>query len=475
MAAVNSVHNNEAQQIRRRRIEPFNDAGYEEISCAMVGSVDAAKSSTVGTLTTNTLDNGRGLSRSFVFVHAHEHDTGRTSDISYQYVVDEESKRVISFIDLAGHEMYLKTTISGLTSTFPDCAILCISDKITNMTKEHISLCIAMNIPFIILYTKIDMVPPDITSSLARQIRTMLKSQHRNTYQIKSLTDIPTAVKSIMTNVPFIYTSNKTGENLDLVRQILRVVPKRQHKLISGFVVEHIYNVMGHGTIVSGIVGQDVHKGDVLYIGPFSKGSFSSVKVKSLHNDYRFDLDMLGVGKRGCLCISISAKDKPFLRKGMILTKDIPKNICRSFTACVRIFHHHTTIKAGYQAAANCGMIRESVVFKKLTNDKGQPIDVIRSGDEVIAHLDFVNNLNYVEAGQIFVFREGTTRGIGTIIGPKNETPNVKAKSIWGNTPVVSALSNTNGKQGLNMDDILKLSFANNSKDHTISDHTTNT
>jgi len=417
--ASKQVHKKDAQQIvRRLRIKPINDAGYEEITCAMVGSVDAAKSSTVGTLTSGILDDGRGLARSTVFVHAHEHETGQTSDISYQYLVEEESKRIISFVDLAGHEKFLKTTISGLTSAYPDFAILCVSDKITPMTREHYSLCIAMGIPFVVLFTKTDMVPPTLTEQLTRELKTSLKKAKKLMFQVKTAEDVPTALQKVDLVVPYIYTSNKAGTNLDLVRMILRQMPKRIHNLINGFAVEHIYNVTGHGTVVSGMVGQPVAKGDVLYIGPFGKGEFTSVKVKSLHNDYRFEVESLAVGKKGCLCIAISPHDKKLLRKGMVLTKELPNNICRSFTALVRIFHHHTTIKPGYQAAANCGMVREPVVFRKLVRADGEVATEIRTGDEVVAYLEFVRNLNCVQPGQTFVFREGTTRGIGTIIGP---------------------------------------------------------
>jgi elongation factor 1-alpha len=236
-------------------------------------------------------------------------------------------------------------------------------------------------------------------------------------FQIKTIEDVPTALQKVNTIIPYIYTSNKDGTGLDLLRALLRLMPKRKQTLINGFAVEHIYNVTGHGTVVSGMVGQSVSKGDTLYIGPFGKGEFTSVKVKSLHNDYRYDVDSLSVGKKGCLCIAIDARNKKLLRKGMVLTKELPKNICRSFTAKVRIFHHHTSIKAGYNAAANCGVIREPVIFRKLVNSNGEDVNIIRSGDEVIAHLEFACNLNCVEPGQTFVFREGTTRGIGTIIG----------------------------------------------------------
>lgn len=51
----------------------------------------------------------------------------------------EESSKVITFIDLAGHEKYLKTTIFGMTGLCPDYALLMIGANaggLVGMTKE---------------------------------------------------------------------------------------------------------------------------------------------------------------------------------------------------------------------------------------------------------------------------------------------------------------------------------------------------
>jgi hypothetical protein len=105
------------------------------IRVAVVGNVDAGKSTLIGSLTTSTLDDGRGKCRTSIMKHRHEIETGRTSTatthlmgfrstgepiagkdqvrISKRKGEDEiarESYRVITLMDLAGHEKYLKTT-----------------------------------------------------------------------------------------------------------------------------------------------------------------------------------------------------------------------------------------------------------------------------------------------------------------------------------------------------------------------------
>jgi GTPase len=48
---------------------------------AVVGNVDAGKSTLLGVLTHAELDNGRGYARQKLFRHKHEMETGRTSSV----------------------------------------------------------------------------------------------------------------------------------------------------------------------------------------------------------------------------------------------------------------------------------------------------------------------------------------------------------------------------------------------------------
>ena len=48
---------------------------------AVVGNVDAGKSTLLGVLTHGGLDNGRGLARQKLFRHKHEQESGRTSSV----------------------------------------------------------------------------------------------------------------------------------------------------------------------------------------------------------------------------------------------------------------------------------------------------------------------------------------------------------------------------------------------------------
>lgn len=151
---------------------------------AMIGNVDSGKSTLIGVLTNSTLDDGRGAARALVLKHRHEQENGRTSAVTVEIIgykgdeqiiptsrnhiqrwheVMEKSDHSVTLIDLCGHEKYLKTTLFGLTGLMPDYALLVVGSNmgVQVMTREHISIACALNIPMFVAVTKIDICPPE--------------------------------------------------------------------------------------------------------------------------------------------------------------------------------------------------------------------------------------------------------------------------------------------------------------------------
>ena len=57
---------------------------FIDLRLAVLGNVDAGKSTILGVLTQGELDNGRGRARLNLFRHLHEIQSGRTSSISHE-------------------------------------------------------------------------------------------------------------------------------------------------------------------------------------------------------------------------------------------------------------------------------------------------------------------------------------------------------------------------------------------------------
>ena len=72
--------------------------------------------------------------------------------------VMEKSDHTLTLIDLCGHEKYLKTTLFGLTGLMPDYCMLVVGSNmgVQVMTREHISIACALNIPMFVAVTKVN-------------------------------------------------------------------------------------------------------------------------------------------------------------------------------------------------------------------------------------------------------------------------------------------------------------------------------
>lgn len=186
----------QAQFLVRRKADSQD---FMEVRVAVVGNVDAGKSTLLGVLTHGELDNGRGTARMKLFRHKHEMETGRTSSVGNDILgfdsqgkvvnkpdhghldwvkICEASSKVVTFIDLAGHERYLKTTVFGMTGHLPDFTMLMVGANagVVGMTKEHLGLALALSVPVFVIVTKIDMCPPNVLQDTLRLLHKILKS-----------------------------------------------------------------------------------------------------------------------------------------------------------------------------------------------------------------------------------------------------------------------------------------------------------
>ena len=133
-----------ASEVLIRRVP--DDSQFIDIRIAVLGNVDCGKSTLISVLTYDELDNGAGRARLNLLRHIHEIQSGRTSSISKEVMgfndaaqvqnfgncrsaeeIFENSSKLISFIDLAGHSKYMKTTVFGLTGYDPDFTMLVIN------------------------------------------------------------------------------------------------------------------------------------------------------------------------------------------------------------------------------------------------------------------------------------------------------------------------------------------------------------
>ena len=205
-----------------------------------------------------------------------------------------------------------------------------------------------------------------------------------------------------------------TGDNLDLVRTFLNILPHHGNYNADAafeFHVNDTFSVPFVGTVVSGVVKSGVvHTGDTILIGPDSIGQFTTTKVRSIERK-RIQAPGCSAGQSASLALrNVRRKD---VRKGMVVlhkpdNNTLPK-VYREFIAEVLILSHATTIKTKYQAMLHVGPVSQTCAIIDIDRS------YIRTGDRALVAFRFMQRPEYLTVGDRILFREGRTKGLGIV------------------------------------------------------------
>ncbi|KAJ6786867.1 hypothetical protein PWT90_00008 [Aphanocladium album] len=171
-----------------------------QLRVTLTGPTTSGKSSLLGTLSTGTLDNGRGKSRLSLLKHRHEMVSGVTSSIAQELVgykdgtilnfsqpdieswidIHDQAQdgRLLFVSDSGGHPRYRRTVLRGLMNWAPHWSILCIAADdseqsfgayglsvhqnnsvevpYVDLVKAHLTLSLNLDVPMAVVVTKMD-------------------------------------------------------------------------------------------------------------------------------------------------------------------------------------------------------------------------------------------------------------------------------------------------------------------------------
>lgn len=420
-----------------------DDQQFLDLRVAVLGNVDSGKSTLLGVLTQGELDNGRGRARLNLFRHLHEIQTGRTSSISFEILgfnskgevvnysesrtaeeICESASKMITFIDLAGHHKYLKTTIFGLTSYCPDFAMLVVSANtgIAGTTREHLGLAMALKVPIFIVISKVDLCTRATVERTVRQLERVLKQPGCNKVPmvVANTNDAVTAAQQFAQSpniTPIFMVSSVSGESLDLLKVFFNIIPplsnsKEQEELMQQFTefqVDEIYTVPEVGTVVGGTLYSGIcREGDDLVVGPTDAGRFHKLTIGSIQRN-RSACRVLRAGQAATL--ALGEFDRTLLRKGMVMVSpEMDPTICWTFEAEVVLLFHAKTFHKGFQVTVHIGNVRQTAIVEAMFGK-----EALRTGEKAEVRFRFIKHPEYLKVGAKLLFREGVTKGIGHV------------------------------------------------------------
>ncbi|OJD16485.1 hypothetical protein AJ78_03340 [Emergomyces pasteurianus Ep9510] len=272
--------------------EPENETvlSTPQLHIAMAGPSTAGKSSLLGTLSTSAVDNGRGKSRLSLLKHRHEIASGITSSIAQELIgyspldgnraeptpdvvnyasgnvtawndihATAQNGRLVFLSDLPGSTRYLKSTLRGLISWEPHYLLLCVpansqsdASKLDmpseiDLALSYLDLCMKLELPVIVVVTKLDMA----TRSGIRQTLVQILSSIKLTGRKPVMLPAPTETAELEVNlqqispsdqndadkaiaaegtdwtnkVPIVITSSVTGAGIGKLHALLRSLP----------------------------------------------------------------------------------------------------------------------------------------------------------------------------------------------------------------------------------------------------------
>ena len=215
---------------------------------------------------------------------------GITIELGYVFLKDE-SGETISFIDVPGHEKFVKTMVAGVSTV--DCFLLVVSadEGVMPQTSEHLDILRLLEVDRgIVALSKCDLVDDELIELAEEEVRDALKGTPAE-------------------NSPVIRVSAKTGAGLsDLKTALLELagsVPGKSSEGRFKMPVDRIFSLKGFGTIVcgTGLSGR-VTVGDTIEILPAKKkyrlrelGVNDSREVKEGGAGDRIALNLTGLRK----------------------------------------------------------------------------------------------------------------------------------------------------------------------------------
>jgi len=227
-----------------------------------------------------------------------EQERGITIENGYAHLT-LTNQVTVGFIDVPGHERFIRTMLSGATSM--DAVILIISaeEGIKPQTVEHFNIIKHLDIQKgILLITKCDLVSETALSTLEGELTTFAKDSIFEGMPILRYSIYDEACKEAVVDILTKWSMHETPDKSTVASRLY---------------IDRVFTVKGFGTVVTGtLLEGKIKKNDQMMLYP----SGQSVRVKGIQV-YGKPSEVAEYGQRTALNLSI---DHQLVQKGDLIT-----------------------------------------------------------------------------------------------------------------------------------------------------------
>ena len=318
---------------------------------ATAGHVDHGKTRLVKALTGTDTD-----------TLAEEKKRGLTIDIGFAYLPQEIGQN-IGFIDVPGHNRFIRNAICGLAATDFVLLIIAADDGVMPQTEEHLAIVdLLKRKRGAIVISKIDIVPEQQLEVVRQEIDWFVEG-------------------TVAADWPVFPASSITGDGIEsLLHFLLGQAPvgeRPDNHLISRcfrMPVDRVFTLKGLGVIVTGTVFSGcVQTGEILTIA----GTGKQIRVRGLRVQNNTS-DISSPGQRCAINLAGSEIDKTLIKRGSWIVDEAAGDLVYRFDAEIRILgnapralKHWTAVHLHHAASESTARVAVLTSSSILPGEKG--------------------------------------------------------------------------------------------------------
>jgi selenocysteine-specific elongation factor len=169
--------------------------------------------------------------------------------------LDLGSERVLSFVDVPGHERFVRHMVAGATGIDAVLLVVAADQGVQPQTREHLDICRLLGLEHgVVALSKCDLVDAELQDVVALELQELLEG-------------------TFLEAAPMVHLSARNGEGLAQLRQALEAlfdrIPQRSSRGLARLPVDRSFVLKGFGTVVTGtLVGGRLKEGEEIEVLP---------------------------------------------------------------------------------------------------------------------------------------------------------------------------------------------------------------
>ncbi len=223
---------------------------------------------------------------------------GMTIELGFVFLDDPAYPKQIVFIDVPGHEKFVKTMAAGASNIDAALLVIAADEGVAVQTREHFDILRLLDVKLgVIALSKCDLVDEARLAELAASVRAFVRG-------------------SFLADAPILPVSALTGAGVAEIKSALQTIGRRAGPRPDSGVfrmpVDRVFTIHGFGTVAAGtVLSGAVAAGDRIEIYP--EGLKTRVRGVQVHGT---KADRSSTGRRTALNLQDAPKEE--LRRGQV-------------------------------------------------------------------------------------------------------------------------------------------------------------